>query len=171
MQEAHPQGFRMLLSDRLALALTALLAIAFPVAWAAPLMTVKVRLAFWTSGTDISLLSTLQALAADDPALALLLGFLALVAPMLKLLGMALILTGRLDPRAEGALWTLGRLAMADVFLIVVYIALFKGLDGGTITPQWGLWAYTGAVLGSLGLSLWLNRRWTPPPERGKKGA
>jgi paraquat-inducible protein A len=160
----------MSLSDRLALLACALLALAFPVTWAAPLMTVKVRLAFWTSGADISLLSTLQALAADDPALALLLGFLAMVAPMLKLLGMALILTGWLDPRAEGALWTLGRLAMADVFLIVIYIALFKGLDGGTITPQWGLWAYTGAVLGSLCLSLWLNRRWTPPPARGTRG-
>jgi hypothetical protein len=56
------------------------------------------------------------------------------------------------------------------VFLIVVYIALFKGLDGGTITAQWGLWAYTGAVLGSLGLSLWLSRRWTPPLAHGKKG-
>ncbi len=158
------------LPDRLALLACALLALAFPVAWAAPLMTVKVRLAFWTSGTDISLLSTLQALAADDPALALLLGFLAMVAPMLKLLGMALILTGRMNPRADGILWTLGRLAMADVFLIVVYIALFKGLDGGTITAQWGLWAYTGAVLGSLGLSLWLSRRWTPPLAHGKKG-
>lgn len=158
------------LSDRLALLACAMLALAFPVAWAAPLMTVKVRLAFWTSGSDISLLSTLRALAEDDPALALVLGFLALVAPMLKLLGAALILTGWLDTRAETALWTLGRLAMADVFLIVVYLALFKGLDGGTITPQWGLWAYTGAVLGSLGLSLWLNRRWTPPLRRGTRG-
>jgi paraquat-inducible protein A len=161
------------LSDRLALIVTALLALAFPVAWAAPLMTVKVRLAFWTSGTDISLLSTLQALAADDPALALVLGFLAIVAPMIKLAGAALILLGWLSPRAEAVLWTLGRLAMADVFLIVVYIALFKGLDGGTITPQWGLWAYTGAVLGSLGLSLWLARRghgWTGAAPHGTRG-
>ena len=146
-------------ADRLALGLTALLAIAFPVAWFAPLMTVKVRLIFWASGTDVTVISTLQALWSDDPVLALVLSFLTLVAPMLKLLGAALIVLHLISPRIEGALWLLGRLAMADVFLMVVYMALFKGLDGGTITPGWGLWAYTGAVLGSLGLSLWLARR------------
>jgi uncharacterized paraquat-inducible protein A len=149
----------MTLSDRLALGVTLLLAVAFPVAWFAPLMTVRLRLAFWAEGTDVSLISTLQALWSDDPGLALLLSFLALVAPMLKLLGAALILLGALTPRAEGALWLLGRLAMADVFLIAVYIALFKGLEAGTIRPGWGLWAYTGAVLASLVLSLWLARR------------
>jgi len=147
------------LADRLALAMIALLAVAFPVAWFAPLMTVKVRLVFWASGTDVTLISTLQALWSDDPVLALVLGFLTLVAPMLKLLGAALVVLHLLSPRVEGALWLLGRLAMADVLLMVVYMALFKGLDGGTITTGWGLWVYTGAVLGSLGLSLWLARR------------
>ncbi|MFN3293338.1 MAG: paraquat-inducible protein A [Gemmobacter sp.] len=156
----------MTLSDRLALALTLLLAVAFPVAWFAPLMTVRLRLAFWAEGTDVSLISTLQALWSDDPGLALVLSFLALAAPMLKLLGAALILLGALTPRAEGALWLLGRLAMADVFLIAVYIALFKGLDAATIRPGWGLWAYTGAVLASLALSSWLARR-----EAGLRGA
>jgi paraquat-inducible protein A len=162
------------LADRLALALTALLAVAFPVAWFAPLMTVKVRLVFWASGTEVTLISTLQALWADDAVLALVLSFLTLVAPMLKLLGTALILLGLLSRRVEGVLWLLGRLAMADVFLIVVYMALFKGLDGGTLRPGWGLWAYTGAVLGSLVLSLWLAMRdagWTGPRGHGTRGA
>lgn len=147
------------MSDRLALAFVALLAVAFPVAWVMPLMTVKIRLAFWASGTDVTVLSTLQALWADDPVLALVLSLLTLVAPMLKLVGAALILLRLLSPRVEAVLWLLGRLAMADVLLMVVYMALFKGLDGGTITTGWGLWAYTAAVLGSLGLSLWLARR------------
>lgn len=155
-----------------ALGLTGVLALAFPVAWFAPLMTVKVRLAFWASGTEISLVSTLQSLWADDPALTLVLSFLTLVAPMLKLAGAALVLLGLLSPRTEGALWWLGRLAMADVFLIVVYMALFKGLDGGTITPEWGLWAYTGAVMGSLGLSVWVARlvpHWTDDAGAGTR--
>lgn len=147
------------MSDRLALALVALLAVAFPVTWVTPLMTVKVRLAFWASGTDVTVLSTLQALWADDPVLALVLSLMTLVAPMLKLIGAALILLRLLSPRVEGVLWLLGRLAMADVLLMVVYMAVFKGIDGGTITTGWGLWVYTGAVLGSLGLSLWLARR------------
>ena len=62
-----------------ALGLTGVLALAFPVAWFAPLMTVKVRLAFWASGTEISLVSTLQALWAEDAALALVLSFLTLL--------------------------------------------------------------------------------------------
>lgn len=157
----------MSLTDRLALGAIALLALAFPLAWFAPLMRVKVRFAFWASGTEITLVSTLQALWAEAPALAIVLGFLTLVAPMLKLLGMALVLTGQLAPRAEAVLWTLGRLAMADVFLIVVYIAMFKGLNGGTITPQWGLWAYTGAVLGSLTVALVVTRRGRPGHEPG----
>lgn len=148
----------MTLARSLVLAAIAGLAIAFPIAWFAPLMTVKVKLAFWASGTDVSLISTLQSLWAEAPGLALVLSFLTLAAPMLKLLGMGLMLTGLLSHRAEGALWLLGRLAMADVFLIVVYMALFKGIDAGTITPQWGLWAYTGAVLGSLGVSLAMGR-------------
>lgn len=154
----------------LAFAAIALLAVAFPVAWFAPLMTVRVRLAFWASGSEISLISTLQALWADAPGLALVLSFLTLAAPMLKLLGMALVLGGALSPKADGALWLLGRLAMADVFLIVVYMALFKGIDGGTIAPHWGLWAYTAAVLGSLSLSLW-TRRLPPAPATGTRGA
>ena len=146
------------MTRRLALCAIALLALAFPVAWFAPLMTVRVRLAFWASGTDISLISTLQSLWADDPALALVLSFLTLAAPLLKLLGMALVLLGWLSPKADGALWLLGRLAMADVFLIVVYMAMVKGIDAGQITPHWGLWAYTAAVLASLGLSMWIGR-------------
>ena len=147
------------LADRLALAVIALLAIAFPVAWFAPLMTVKVRLVFWASGTDITLISTLQALWADDPALALVLSFLTLVAPMLKLLGSALILLRLLSPRVEGALWWLGRLAMADVFLIALYIVLAKGVGMGRVETAWGLWLFTGCILASLAVSLASKRR------------
>jgi len=146
-------------ADRLALSATAALALAFPLAWFAPLMTVKLKYAFWASGTDVTLVSTLQSLWAQDPALALVLSFLTLVAPTLKVLGSGLILTGLLSPRSEGALWAIGRLAMADVFLIVVYIALFKGIDGGTVVLRWGLWLFTCAVLGSLGLSLYIAAR------------
>lgn len=142
--------------DWLALALAAALAVAFPIAWFAPLMTVKVSFAFWASGNQVSLISTLQSLWAEDAGLALLLSFLTLAAPMIKVLGTGLIITGLLSPRAEAGLWLLGRLAMADVFLITVYMAMFKGLDIGTIRIEWGLWAYSCAVLGSLLLSLWL---------------
>jgi uncharacterized paraquat-inducible protein A len=127
----------------------------FPLAWFAPLMTVKVKLQFWASGTELSVISMLQSVWAEDAVLALVLTFLAVVAPTLKVLGTALIQTGFLSPRAHGALVVLGRLAMADVFLIAVYVAVFKGLDGGTITTGWGLWLFTACVLASVMMSLW----------------
>ncbi|QYK42983.1 MAG: paraquat-inducible protein A [Paracoccaceae bacterium] len=136
------------------LALTALLAVLFPVAWFAPLMTVKVRLAFWAGGTDLSLITTLQSVWAEDAALGLLLTFAAIVAPTVKVLGTGLLLLRLMSPRVEAVLWHIGRFAMADVFLIAVYAALFKGIDGGTITFGWGLHLFTGCVIGSLLLSL-----------------
>ena len=142
----------------LGLAAVAALMVAFVVSWFAPLMLVTLKYAFWMEGARISLISTLQGLWADDPALALVLSFLTLMAPMVKLLGTGLLLAGLLSPKVEGALWLIGRLAMADVLLIVLYIAIFKGLDGGTIKPLWGLWLYTAAVLASLGLSLAVQR-------------
>ncbi len=142
----------------LLIALTAVLAVLFPVAWFAPLMTVKVRLAFWASGTDLTLISTLQSVWAEDAALGLVLTFAAIVAPTVKVLGTGLILLRLLSPRVAGILWHIGRFAMADVFLIAVYVALFKGMDGGTIAMGWGLWLFTACVLGSLVLSLLSER-------------
>lgn len=130
------------------------LALLFPIAWFAPLMTVKVRLAFWAGGTDLSVISTLQSLWAEDAVLALLLTFAAIVAPVVKVLGTGLILVRLLSPRVHGVLFAIGKLAMADVFLIAVYIAIFKGIDGGTIAIGWGLYLFTFCVLASLIVSL-----------------
>ncbi len=135
------------------------LAILFPVAWFAPLMTVNVRLAFWAGGTDLSVISTLQSLWAEDAVLALLLTFAAIVAPTVKVIGTGLILARLLSPRVQGALHAIGKLAMADVFLIAIYIALFKGLDGGTITIGWGLYLFTFCVVASLLISMAAARR------------
>jgi uncharacterized paraquat-inducible protein A len=149
------------------IALTALLAVLFPVAWFAPLMTVQVRLAFWADGTDLTLISTLQSLWSEDAVLGLILTFAAIVAPTVKVLGTALLLARLLSPRVQGVLWHIGRFAMADVFLIAVYVAMFKGLDGGTITIGWGLHLFTACVIGSLLLSVMADRHGqtdAPPP-------
>ena len=143
---------------RLFLLADAALLAALPVAWFAPLMTVKVTLQFWAEGTDLSVISTLQGVWGSDPVLALLLTFFAVLAPVVKVLGLALVHLGLLSPRVEPALFLIGRLAMADVFLIAVYVALFKGLDGGRISIGWGMWLFTACVLGSLALSLVTER-------------
>ncbi|MFN3973076.1 MAG: paraquat-inducible protein A [Gemmobacter sp.] len=142
----------------LLIALTGALAVLFPVAWFAPLMTVKVRMAFWAEGTDLTLVSTLQAVWAEDAALGLILTFAAVVAPTVKVLGTGLILMRLLSPRVAGILWHIGRFAMADVFLIAVYVALFKGIGGGTISLGWGLHLFTACVIASLVLSMLAER-------------
>lgn len=127
------------------------LLVLFPVAWAAPLLRAGLLPLFGLS--EISVLTGLQALWATDPALAVLVGLLALVAPYAKTLGLALLDFGLLSPRALPMLRLLSRLAMADVFLIALYILLAKGTGFGTIQVAWGLYLFTACILLSLALA------------------
>jgi len=45
-------------------------------------------------------------------------------------------------------------LAMADIFLISLYIMVGKGLAVGRLETAWGLWLFTACVLGSLAVSI-----------------
>ena len=128
------------------------LIVAFPVAWFAPLMTVQ--LWRWGGVETVSVITGLQALWADEPVLALLVTFFAIVAPTIKVLGLSLIHFGQLAPRMLGALFAVGRLAMADVFLVAVWIVAFKGLGIGRIEVLWGLYLFTACIVASLALSL-----------------
>ena len=132
----------------------------FPVAWFAPLMTV--RLWRWGGEREVSVVTGLQALWADEPVLALLVTFFAIVAPTIKVLGLALVHFRLLSPRLLGALFLTGRLAMADVFLVAVWIVAFRGLGIGQIAVHWGLYLFTACIIASLVLSLlteWARRR------------
>jgi paraquat-inducible protein A len=141
---------------RLAPLLNLSLLILFPVAWFAPLLRAGLLPLFGLS--EISVVSGLQSLWATDPALALLVSFLALFAPYAKVVGLALIDFGLLSRRALPMLRLMGRLAMADIFLIALYIVLAKGAGLGTIETAWGLWLFTACV----GLSLLLSHRHRP---------
>lgn len=123
----------------------------FPVAWFAPLMRAGMLPLFGLS--EISVVSGLQSLWSTDVALALLVTFFAIFAPYLKTIGLALLHAGLLSPRVLPALHLLGRLAMADIFLIALYIVLIKGVGLATVETAWGLWLFTGCILASLALS------------------
>ncbi|MBL4811921.1 MAG: paraquat-inducible protein A, partial [Rhodobacteraceae bacterium] len=112
------------------------LLILFPIAWFAPLLkagflpddiTIFGRTMPLFELSQISVISGLQSLWESDVALALLVTFFAIFAPMVKVLGLALIQFGLLDPRTHGVIHWLGRLAMADVFLIALYVVVIKG--------------------------------------------
>jgi paraquat-inducible protein A len=49
---------------------------------------------------------------------------------------------------------TLGKLAMAEVFILAIYIVISKGVGIGQIEVAWGLYLFTAAVLTSLGILL-----------------
>ncbi len=139
-----------------------------PLAWSAPLLRAG-WLPFFELD-EISVLSGLQALWEKDVALALLVTFLALFAPFAKGLGLALIHFHLAAPRLLPALEVLGRLAMADVFLIALYIVLAKGAALGRLETAWGLYLFTFCILAQIALSR-LSAPLAPKPPLGQKGA
>lgn len=135
-----------------------MLAILFPVSWFAPLL----RAGFirpwnvpWTDWTFfeldvISVVSGLQALWATAPGLALVVTAAAVFAPMLKIIGLALVQFRLMLPAMAPALGWIGRLAMADIFLLALYVLLFKGMGVGEIAVDWGLYLFTFCVVASI---------------------
>jgi len=127
------------------------LLVAFPIAWFAPLLRAALLPWFWMD--EISVVSGLQSLWGTDPALALLVTFFAIFAPYAKTIGMALIHWHLLNPSTLPVLNGLGKLAMADVFLIALYVVLAKGIGHATLETAWGLYLFTACILASLAVS------------------
>jgi len=129
----------------------------YPLAWAAPLMRAGLLPLFGLS--EISVLTGLQSLWGTDILLALVVTLFALVVPYVKTIGLALVQFGLLSRRALPTLTVLGKLAMADVFLIALYITIVKGIGIGRIETAWGLYLFTACILTSLLLSIAEARR------------
>lgn len=143
------------------------LLVLFPIAWAAPLIRAGLLPLFGLA--EISVLSGIASLWDTAPALAVLIAALAIVAPYAKTLTLAAVQFGLLSQKPAWLIW-LGRLAMADVFLIALYVVIVKGVGLGRIEVAWGLALFTACVLASLVLSYLSSARTglTPPPGSGK---
>lgn len=137
-------------------ALTLSLLILYPIAWFAPLMRAGLLPLFGLS--EISVVTGLQSLWQSDVFLALVVTLFALFAPFLKTLGLVLTQWNLLSPRLMPALHILGKLAMADIFLIALYITIAKGIGVGRIEVAWGLYLFTGCILAGLVLGFWTDR-------------
>lgn len=124
------------------------LLIAYPVAWMAPLAHAGVLPFF--QGSEVSVFGAVRDLWGVDPWLGALVAALAVVIPYAKTLLVAALHQGWLGPRALPVLGVLGKLSMADVFLVALYIVVVKGVGLGHVTPAWGLWLFTGCVLASI---------------------
>lgn len=132
------------------------LLILYPIAWFAPLMRAGLLPIFGLS--EISVITGLQSLWGSDAALALIVTFFAIFAPYLKTIGLALVQWDLLDTKVQPVLHVLGKLAMADIFLIALYITLAKGIGYATIEVAWGLYMFTACIVASLILSLATER-------------
>ena len=132
------------------------LLVLFPVAWFAPLMRAGFLPLFGLN--EITVVSGLQSLWKSDVILALLVTGFALFAPYLKTIGLALIHFGLMRRKVLPALAILGKLAMADVFLIAIYIVLVRGIGIGKVETGWGLYLFTACILASIYVS-WATAR------------
>ncbi|WP_293573141.1 paraquat-inducible protein A [Phaeobacter sp.] len=132
--------------------LTLSLLILYPVAWFTPLIRAGLLPIFGLN--EISVITGLQSLWGSDEVLALIVTVFAIFAPYLKTIGLALVQWQLLDPRLHPVLHVLGKLAMADIFLIALYITLVKGIGYATIEPAWGLYLFSACIIASLCLSL-----------------
>ncbi|GLS87221.1 paraquat-inducible protein A [Cypionkella aquatica] len=124
------------------------LLVLLPIAWFAPLLRAALLPIFGMD--EISVITGLQSLWGTDPGLALLVTFLAIFAPFAKILGLALIHFGLLSPKTLPTLQILGKLAMAEVFLLALYIVIAKGAGYVTIETAWGLYLFTACIAASI---------------------
>lgn len=127
------------------------LLILFPIAWMAPLL--KAGLLPFFALSEISVLTGLQALWEKDIFLAVVVTFFALVAPYLKTIGLALVHFSLASPSLVPAITLMGKLAMADIFLIALYIVVAKGVGIGRLETGWGLYMFTACIVVSLLIS------------------
>ncbi|MDG2296142.1 MAG: paraquat-inducible protein A [Paracoccaceae bacterium] len=124
------------------------LLVLFPLSWFAPLMHAGLLPLFGLS--QISIITGVQSLWQTDIILACLVMFFALIAPMLKTGLLALMHFGVLPPSGFSLLALLGKLAMADVFLIALYIVIFKSVGLGHVETAWGLYFFSLCILASV---------------------
>lgn len=132
------------------------LLVLYPVAWIAPLATAGVLP--WFSGNEITIAQGVLDLWDVDPALSLLVAVLAVVVPYLKTIAISAVQFDHLGARALPLIEAIGKLSMADVFLIALYVVVVKGVGIGHVTPAWGLWLFTGCVLASIAIG-WATRK------------
>lgn len=133
------------------------LLILFPIAWMAPLARAGLLPFFRLN--ELTVLSAIGSLWESDKILALIVVLLALIAPIAKTLALAAIHLRSLTERALPVLDVIGKLAMADVFLIAVYIVVAKGVGVGRIETAWGLYLFTFCVMASMFITYITKKR------------
>jgi uncharacterized paraquat-inducible protein A len=143
----------------LARGVTVALLVLFPVAWLAPLAEAGFAMPLF-GGSEISILGGVIELADSDIFLCIVVAVFAILIPYAK----TIILLGAQFGLLGAPAWWLkvlgymGKLSMADVFLIAMYVVLIKGIGFGKIEIMWGLYLFTALVLVSM-WATWVTER------------
>ena len=137
-----------------------------PVTWWLPLFTARVPF-LWRH--EVSIASGLIELWRLDLLLFAAVLLFSVLAPLAK--GGALVWVWHRLPRARAAaaldhLALLGKLSMAEVFLLAVVLVGIKGVGVGTVEVSWGLPAFVAAVLLSFAASTWATVAIRRSPDR-----
>ncbi|MGR3291843.1 MAG: paraquat-inducible protein A [Paracoccaceae bacterium] len=133
------------------------LLVLFPISWFTPLLRAGLLPLFGLN--EITVMSGLAALWQTDAAFALLVTFFAIFAPYIKTLGLSLIHYGMMRRKMLPFFNFLGKLAMADIFMLALYVVVIKGIGIGRVETAWGLYLFTGCILASLAISIATAKR------------
>ena len=128
------------------------LLVLFPIAWFAPLMRAGILPFFKLN--EVSVMTGIGALLEKDLFLAIIVILFALIAPIVKVIGTALIQFGHATPYWKSIIQVMGKFAMADIFLVAIYIVVAKGVGVGRLEVAWGLYLFTACVLAGFIISL-----------------
>ena len=126
-----------------------------PVTWWLPLFTARVPF-LWRQ--EVSIASGLVELWRLDLLLFAAVLLFSVMAPLAK--GLALAWLWYRVPLGRAKPWLdrvalLGKLSMAEVFLLALILIGLKGVGIGTVEVSWGLRVFVAAVLLSLAISFW----------------
>lgn len=144
---------------RLVQIITVLLLIGFPVAWLAPLAEAGFAMPLF-GGSEISILGGVIELADSDIFLCIVVAVFAILIPYAKTM---LLLGAQFGQLGAPEKWLktlgyMGKLSMADVFLIAMYVVMIKGIGVGDIEIRWGLHLFTALVFVSM-WATWATER------------
>lgn len=128
------------------------LLILFPIAWFAPLIHAGLLPFFKLK--EVSVMTGIGSLLEKDLFLAAIVILFALIAPIVKVVGTALIQFGYATKSWESIIQVMGKFAMADIFLVAIYIVVTKGVGVGRLEIAWGLYLFTICVLAGFMISL-----------------
>ncbi|ARO14284.1 Paraquat-inducible protein A [Ketogulonicigenium robustum] len=77
----------------------------------------------------------------------------AIFFPILKILGIAMVQFGLMDAKLAPLMSWIGKFAMADIFLLSLYVLIFKGMGVGEVRVGWGMYLFTFCVVASIVIS------------------